>query len=66
MNGMPVCTLCGAMLPPDALQRCPACGLYQELGPTRANPFQGGPALATLIGGLLVIYAITFGIVALQ
>jgi hypothetical protein len=46
--------LCGVALGPSQL-RCPDCGLHQQLGPSRPDPFVGG-ALGWLIGVLVVLW----------
>lgn len=57
------CALCGSALAPG-LVRCPACGLYQELGPDHPNPFRR--AGAWLLAGLLVaVYLASLAVVAL-
>lgn len=49
-----VCPLCETPVAPDALQ-CPECGLYQQLGRDRPNPFRAN-ALWTLIGSVAAVY----------
>jgi predicted nucleic acid-binding Zn ribbon protein len=56
------CPLCDTALSPNQL-RCPSCGLYQELGPERPNPFRQG-ALWLLIGVLVAVYVAVLIIVA--
>ncbi len=48
------CALCDTALEPSQL-RCPSCGLHQELGPERPNPFRQR-ALWLLIGVLATLY----------
>jgi hypothetical protein len=43
--------------------RCPSCGLYQELGAERPNPFRQ-KALWVLIGVLIAVYAVVLFVVA--
>ncbi|HEY3834448.1 MAG TPA: hypothetical protein VGO03_19300 [Acidimicrobiia bacterium] len=56
------CPLCDTLLTPNQM-RCPACGLYQELGPERPNPFRQH-ALWYLIGVLAAVYAAVLIVVA--
>jgi hypothetical protein len=56
------CPLCDTLLTPNQM-RCPSCGLYQELGPDRPNPFRQR-ALWFLIGVLAAVYAVVLFIVA--
>jgi hypothetical protein len=57
-----VCMLCGSPL--AALGRCSACGMAQEGGPGRPNPFKVSVALA--FGALLIaVYAVTLVVVLL-
>ncbi len=57
------CVLCDTLLAPDEL-RCPSCGLYQQLGPDRPNPFRQG-ALWLLLGVLAAVYLVVLLVVAL-
>src|SRR4051812_12324537 len=56
------CVLCDTELSPNE-HRCPSCGLYQELGADRPNPFRQR-ALWLLIGALVAVYAVVLMIVA--
>ena len=56
------CVLCDTPLDPNHV-RCPVCGLYQELGPERPNPFRER-ALWLLIGVLAAVYLVVLVIVA--
>ena len=56
------CMLCGAPL--ASVDRCSACGLAQEGGPGRPDPFT--PRVLVLFGLLLVaVYAVTLCVVLL-
>ena len=57
------CALCGAAVPSGST-RCRSCGLYQQLGARRPNPFTRGSlwALAML---LLAAYVVALVIVFL-
>ncbi|MDQ1522012.1 MAG: hypothetical protein QOI55_3085 [Actinomycetota bacterium] len=57
------CVLCGAPLV-DGVTRCHACGLYQQLGARRPNPFTRG-SLWALAGLLLAVYVVALVIVSL-
>ena len=57
-----VCMLCGAPL--ESVGRCSACGLSQEGGYGRPNPFTA-PVLLALAAVLLGVYAITLVVVLL-
>ena len=57
-----VCMLCGAPL--VNVGRCSACGLAQEGGPGRANPFNL-PARLALAAVLVAVYAVTLVVVLL-
>lgn len=57
------CTLCDARLEVGH-ERCHACGLYQELGPDKPNPFVN-KALWLLIGVMLTVYLVVLGVVAI-
>jgi hypothetical protein len=57
-----VCMLCGAPL--ASVGRCSACGLSQEGGPGRPNPFTL-PVLLVLAGVLVGVYAVTLVVVLL-
>jgi hypothetical protein len=54
--------LCGTALAPDAA-RCGTCGLHQQLGAAKPNPF-GRKSLWALAGLLLAVYVIALLIVA--
>ena len=57
-----VCMLCGAPL--AGVERCGSCGIAQEGGPGRRDPFTG--RVLVLFGLLLVaVYAVTLVIVLL-
>ena len=56
------CMLCGAPL--ASVGRCGACGLSQEGGPGRPDPF-GVPVRVALGAVLLAVYAITLVVVLL-
>jgi hypothetical protein len=56
------CMLCGAPL--ASVGRCSACGLAQEGGPGRPDPFTGR-VLALLGLVLVVVYAVTLFVVLL-
>jgi hypothetical protein len=55
-----VCTLCGAPL--GSVGRCSACGLSQEGGPGRPDPFTA-PARVLLALILVGVYAVTLVVV---
>ncbi|MDQ1456417.1 MAG: hypothetical protein QOH28_2037, partial [Actinomycetota bacterium] len=57
-----VCMLCGAPL--AGVGRCSACGLSQEGGPGRRNPFTT-PVLLGLGAVLVAVYAVTLVVVLL-
>jgi hypothetical protein len=57
-----VCMLCGAPLP--SVGRCSACGLSQEGGPGRPDPFTA-PARLVLALVLVAVYAVTLVVVLL-
>ena len=57
------CVLCGATLDPGTT-RCRACGLYQQLGARRPNPFTRA-SLWALAGLLLAVYVVALVIVSL-
>ena len=57
------CALCGAPLA-ESTTRCRACGLYQQLGARRQNPFTRG-SLWALAGLLLAVYVVALVIVSL-
>jgi hypothetical protein len=57
-----VCMLCGAPL--ASVGRCSACGLAQEGGPGRPDPFTT-PVRVALAGLLVAIYAVTLVVVLL-
>jgi hypothetical protein len=57
-----VCMLCGAPL--ASVGRCSACGLSQEGGPGRPDPF-GIPVRVALGAILVAVYAITLLVVLL-
>ena len=57
-----VCMLCGAPL--VSVGRCSACGLAQEGGPGRADPFTV-PVRLALVAVLVGIYAVTLVVVLL-
>jgi len=59
----PRCVLCNAPLV-DGTTRCRSCGLYQQLGARRPNPFTRG-SLWALAGMLLAVYVIALVIVSL-
>ncbi len=54
--------LCATTLTPNQM-RCPNCGLYQELGPERPNPFRQC-AMWLLIGVLAALYVVVLIVVA--
>lgn len=56
------CLLCGAPL--ASVGRCSECGLSQEGGPGRRNPFTT-PVLLALAGVLAAVYAVTLVVVLL-
>ncbi len=57
-----VCSLCDANL--DMSQRrCSSCGLYQELGQDRPNPFRD-KTLVLVAGVLIGVYFVVLAIVA--
>jgi hypothetical protein len=56
------CLLCGAPL--SGVARCSACGLSQEGGPGRPDPFSV-PVLLTLAAILVGVYAVTLVVVLL-
>ena len=56
------CSLCDTLLSPNE-QRCPSCGLHQELGPDRPNPFRER-ALWLLFGVLAAVYVVVLLVVA--
>jgi len=57
-----VCMLCGAPL--ESVGRCSACGLAQEGGPGRPDPF-GVPVRLVLAAVLVAVYAVTLVVVLL-
>jgi hypothetical protein len=57
------CVLCGAPLG-DHVTRCRVCGLYQQLGARRENPFTRG-SLWALAALLLAVYVVALVIVSL-
>lgn len=57
-----VCMLCGAPL--ASVGRCSACGLSQEGGPGRPDPFTA-PARLMLALILVAVYAVTLVVVLL-
>jgi hypothetical protein len=57
------CVLCGAPLG-DHASRCRACGLYQQLGARRENPFTRG-SLWALAALLMAVYVVALVIVSL-
>ena len=57
------CPLCGATVA-DGTTRCRSCGLYQQFGARRPNPFTRG-SLWALGGLLLAVYVIALVIVSL-
>jgi hypothetical protein len=57
-----VCMLCGAPL--VSVGRCSACGLSQEGGPGRRDPFTT-PVRLALAGVLVAVYAVTLVVVLL-
>jgi hypothetical protein len=57
------CPLCGAAVA-DGTTRCRSCGLYQQLGARRPNPFTRG-SLWALGALLLTVYLIALVIVFL-
>lgn len=57
-----VCMLCGAPL--ASVGRCSACGLSQEGGPGRPDPFTA-PARVFLALILVAVYAVTLVVVLL-
>jgi hypothetical protein len=56
------CVLCGAPLLESAT-RCRVCGLYQQLGARRQNPFTRG-SLWALAGLLLAVYVVALVVVS--
>ena len=56
------CLLCDEPLAPGAL-RCSACGLHQQLGPDRPNPFRER-AMWVLLGVMAVVYLVVLLVVA--
>ncbi len=56
-----VCELCGTPLGPSDV-RCPECGLYQQVGPERPDPF-AGRAMWWLIGVLAVLWVVVLLVV---
>ena len=56
------CSLCDTELGQGA-QRCGSCGLFQQLGPNRPDPFRQ-KALWLLLGVMLAVYLIVLAIVA--
>ncbi len=56
------CLVCGLLK--DSEDRCPACGMSAEFGPDRPNPFAGA-TLWVMIGVIVVLFALTLGVVAL-
>jgi hypothetical protein len=58
-----VCSLCGSPLA-AAAERCSACGTVIGIGPGTPSPFSR-PALWAMVGGLLAIYLVVAGVVAL-
>ena len=55
------CQLCGVPLGPSDL-RCPECGLYQQLGPDRPNPFVGR-AVWLLAAALVALWVVVLLVV---
>jgi hypothetical protein len=55
-DATPTCVLCGAVLVSSSI-RCQACGMYQQLGARRPNPFTRASlwALAALLAGVYVV-----------
>ena len=51
-----LCLLCDAPLAAGEL-RCSSCGLHQQLGPDRPNPFRQR-ALWVLLGVMAVVYVV--------
>ena len=56
------CLQCG--LPKEPEDRCPSCGMTAEFGPDRPSPFAGA-TLWVMIGVIVVLFALTLGVVAL-
>lgn len=57
------CPLCGGPVDPtDPAARCDACGLHLAGTPGRPSPFRSG-ALWSMVGVLVLGYALTLGIV---
>ena len=56
------CRQCGLEKSPDA--RCPSCGMTEQFGPDRPNPFAGA-TLYAMIGAIVVVFALTLLIVGL-
>jgi hypothetical protein len=56
------CALCGAPL--DGVTRCRACGLYQQMGARRPNPFTHA-SLWLLAGMLIAVYVVALVIVSM-
>ena len=59
-----VCMLCGAPLAGSGVGRCSACGLSQEGGPGRPNPFTV-PVRVMLAAILVGVYVVTLFVVLL-
>ena len=57
------CVLCGAPLAPGTT-RCRSCGLHQQLGARRPNPFTRG-SLWALAALLLTVYVLSLVVVSL-
>ena len=57
------CLLCGATLTESAT-RCRSCGLYQQLGARRQNPFTRA-SLWALAGMIAAVYVVALIIVSL-
>ncbi len=57
------CTLCETPITTGS-NRCTECGLYQELGPEKPNPFRQRTAVL-VAGALSAVYLIVLGIVAI-
>lgn len=55
------CPICATPLDPNQ-QRCPECGLYQQLGPERPDPFRGR-GLTTVIGVLVALWVVVLLVV---
>jgi hypothetical protein len=58
------CPLCGTARASDDV-RCPACGLAPGFGPGAARPPFDARFLWMMIAGIVAIYAVTLGVVAL-